>query len=210
MSPRKVPVFLEPSKNRRIVVFGGGQVAYRKCRQFEGFHITVIADRTVPEIGGVCDEVVLKRFTPDEIPALAEGAFLVVAATDSKELNAAITKTARENGILTNSAHGGGDVLLPSTVRREGFTVAVSSEGSVPAFPPYVAEYIDEQLGEEFDVMLALLKELRSGLQDRVKEQPKRAEFLAEILHSDEVWAAISTDYDKALEIAREIEKRYH
>ena len=41
---RKVPVFLEPTKDRRIAVFGGGMVAYRKCRQFEGFDITVIAD----------------------------------------------------------------------------------------------------------------------------------------------------------------------
>ncbi|NCA73547.1 MAG: NAD(P)-dependent oxidoreductase [Gammaproteobacteria bacterium] len=35
---RMVPVFLVPT-GRKVVVFGGGAVALRKCRHFEGFRI---------------------------------------------------------------------------------------------------------------------------------------------------------------------------
>ncbi|MCQ2079074.1 MAG: bifunctional precorrin-2 dehydrogenase/sirohydrochlorin ferrochelatase [archaeon] len=207
---RKVPVFLEPTKDRSIIVFGGGNVAYRKCRQFEGFHITVVADKTVPNMGEVCDEIILDHFNPEDIGGYLEGKFIAVAATDSKALNAAITASARRNGILVNSAHGGGDILLPSIVRKDTYTVAVSSEGSVPAFPPYVARRIDEMLGPEYDLMMRLLTEIRSGLQERVSQQPRRAEYLAEILATEKVWKKLeNSDLPGALDIARGLEERY-
>ena len=207
---RKVPVFLEPTKGRKIAVFGGGMVAYRKCRQFEGFDITVIADRTVPEMDSVCDRIILAHFDPSDLDQYLEGVFIAVAATDSKALNAAITETAKKHGCLVNSAHGGGDVLLPSSVRKENYTVAVSSEGSVPAFPPYVAKMIDGFLGPEYDLMMDLLRTLRKDLQEKVSQQPRRAEFLAEVLDSEEVWDALRAgDSGKAMEIARSIQAKY-
>ena len=185
-------------------------VAYRKCRQFEGFDITVIADRTVPEMEGVCDRIILAHFDPSDLDQYLDGAFIAVAATDSKALNAAIAETAKKHGCLVNSAHGGGDVLLPSSVRKENYTVAVSSEGSVPAFPPYVAKKIDGFLGPEYDLMMDLLRTLRKDLQGRVSQQPKRAEFLAEVLDNQEVWDLLkSGDTEKALEISRTIEAKY-
>ena len=207
---RKVPVFLEPTKDRKIAVFGGGMVAYRKCRQFEGFHITVIADRTVPDIEKVCDDVILAHFDPSDLDRYLKGVFIAVAATDSKALNTAIAETAKKHGCLVNSAHGGGDILLPSSVRKENYTVAVSSEGSVPAFPPYVARIIDGFLGPEYDLMMDLLKTLRQDLPQRISQQPKRAEFLAEILENKEVWDALKEgDSDRALGISRSIEAGY-
>lgn len=207
---RKVPVFLEPTKDRKIVVFGGGMVAYRKCVQFEGFDITVVSEKTVPGMEEVCDRIILAHIDSADITRYLEGAFIAVAATDSKQLNAAITECARNTGCLINSAHGGGDILLPSTVRKKNYTVAVSSEGSVPAFPPYVARKIDELLGPEYDGMMELLKYLRSDLQERISEQPKRAEFLAEILADEDIWHMISAqDHDGAVTLARSIESKY-
>ncbi len=185
-------------------------VAYRKCAQFEGFDITVVAEKTVPGMEKVCDRIILVHFDPADIGKYLENAFIAVAATDSKTLNAAITECARNAGCLINSAHGGGDILLPSTVRKTNYTVAVSSEGSVPAFPPFVAKKIDELLGPEYDSMMDLLKILRSDLQERVSEQPKRAEFLAEILANEDIWHMISeNDRNGAIALAREIESKY-
>lgn len=207
---RKVPVFLEPSKSRTIVVFGGGNVAYRKCKQFEGFDITVIADKTVPGMSQVCDRIILEHFDPTDISKFLDGAFIAVAATDSKSLNAAITDSAKKHGILINSAHGGGDILLPSSVRKENYTIAISSEGSVPAFPPYVAKQIDSFLGPEYDSMMALLTTLRKDLQSKVSQQPKRAEFLAEVLDNQDIWNLLKGgDFESAVNAAEIIEEKY-
>ncbi|MGN0137787.1 MAG: hypothetical protein ACI381_04175, partial [Candidatus Methanomethylophilaceae archaeon] len=97
-------------------------------------------------------------------------------------------------GIMTNSAHGGGDVLIPSTLKREGYTVTVSSEGRVPAFPPYVIQRIDELLDPSYDRMLELLMMLRREIRTRIPTQPERAKFLADILADGEVWDLLRND----------------
>ena len=117
-----------------------------------------------------------------------EGSDIVVAATSDHALNDMIRDTAMSMGVMTNSAHGGGDVLIPSTLRRDGWTVCVSSEGRVPAFPPYGIERIDEMLDPAYDRMLALLVELRGDIRDRIQTQPARAEFLAGVLADDGIW----------------------
>ncbi|MCQ2085685.1 MAG: hypothetical protein MJZ21_06035, partial [archaeon] len=120
------------------------------------------------------------------------------------------TESAKKNGVLVNSAHGGGDILLPSTVRKENYTIAVSSEGSVPAFPPYVAKQIDSFLGPEYDLMMILLTHLRKDLQSVVSQQPKRAEFLAEVLADDSIWHMLkNNDLDSAKKAAQAIEEKY-
>ena len=77
---------------------------------------------------------------------------------------------------------------LARDFRKRNFTVAVSSEGSAPAFPPYVASKIDGFLGPEYEDMLDLLTELRKGLKERISRQPDRARFLAEVLADEAVW----------------------
>ena len=64
----------------------------------------------------------------------------------------------------------------------------MSSEGRVPAFPPYVIERIDEMLDPSYDAMLALLVDLRAVIRERIPTQPARAEFLAGVLADEGVW----------------------
>lgn len=198
-----VPVFLRPG-GQRIVVFGGGHVALRKCQQFVGFKLTVVAAEIMPELQALADRIIIVRFDPADLSPYLAGAFLAVAATDSRELNDAIVVAAGRAGIPVNSATGGGDILLPSVVRKKEYTVAVSSEGLVPAFPPYVAARLDEFLGPEYDAMLDLLAGLRAEIRTEIPTQPARAACLAAVLASDEVWSRLKAgDRTGALAAAR-------
>lgn len=180
-------ILLSPG-GRLVVVFGGGRVALRKCRHFEGFRIRVVSPEVLPELEGLAEEVVREAVDPDTAGRYMDGADIVVAATASHELNDAIRDVSMSRGIMTNSAHGGGDVLIPSTLHRDGYTVTVSSEGRVPAFPPYVIARIDEFLDPSYDAMLELLVRLRAVIRDRIPTQPERAAYLASILADEEVW----------------------
>lgn len=181
------PILLSPG-GRLVVVFGGGRVALRKCRHFEGFRIRVVSPEVLPELEELAEEVVREAVDPDTAGRFMDGADIVVAATASHELNDAIRDVSMSRGIMTNSAHGGGDVLIPSTLHRDGYTVTVSSEGRVPAFPPYVIARIDEFLDPSYDAMLELLVRLRAVIRDRIPTQPERAAYLASILADGEVW----------------------
>lgn len=184
------PISLSPG-NRLVVVFGGGRVALRKCRHFEGFRIRVVSPEVLPELESLAEEVVREAVDPDTAGGFMDGADIVVAATASHELNDAIRDVSMSRGIMTNSAHGGGDVLIPSTLHRDGYTVTVSSEGRVPAFPPYVIQKIDGFLDPSYDAMLELLVDLRAVIRDRIPTQPGRAEFLAGVLADEGIWALL-------------------
>ena len=187
------PIVLSPG-NRLVTVFGGGNVALRKCRHFEGFRIRVVADRILPELREIADEVVEEVVDASTAGRFMDGSDIVVAATSDHALNDSIRDLSMSKGIMTNSAHGGGDVLIPSTLKREGYTVTVSSEGRVPAFPPYVIQRIDELLDPSYDRMLELLMMLRREIRTRIPTQPERAKYLADILADEEVWDLLRKD----------------
>jgi siroheme synthase-like protein len=196
------PVVLSPG-SRRITVFGGGRVALRKCQHFEGFRIRVVAGEILPELQELADEAVFENVDPATAGRFMEGADIVVAATADHALNDAIRDLSMSKGIMTNSAHGGGDLLIPSVLKREGYTVTVSSEGRVPAFPPYVIRMLDEFLDPSYDRMMELLMRVRPEIRGRIPTQPARAEFLARILDDQEVWALLrSDDLDGAYSLA--------
>ncbi len=184
------PIYLSP-RGRRIVVFGGGKVALRKCMHFEGFHITVVSIEVLPELREIADEVIEAKVEPDTAAEYMEGADIVIAATSVHELNDSIRDISLSKGIMTNSAHGGGDVLIPSVLKRPGYSVTVSSEGRVPAFPPYVIRALDDFLDPSYDAMLDLLMRVRPVIRDRIATQPERARFLADILDNKDVWALL-------------------
>ena len=184
------PIVLSPG-NRLVTVFGGGNVALRKCRHFEGFRIRVVADRILPELRDLADEVVDSAVDASTAGEYMDGSDIVVAATSDHALNDSIRDLSMSKGIMTNSAHGGGDVLIPSTLHRDGYTVTVSSEGRVPAFPPYVIQRIDELLDPSYDRMLELLMMLRREIRDRIPTQPERARFLADVLADEDVWSLL-------------------
>lgn len=199
---RMSPVFLAPA-DRKITVFGGGKVALRKCRHFQGFEIKVVAEEILPEIRELADSCVETTITEANAGELMEGADIVLASTSSKELNFMIRDIAKEKRIPVNSAHGGGDVLIPSTLRRGGFTITVSSEGRAPAFPPYVIREIDNHLDDGYEKMLELLAKLRPEVMGKISEQPERARILAEILENEDIWNMLrSGETDKAYQRA--------
>ena len=184
------PIYLSPG-DRKVVVFGGGKVALRKCQHFEGFHIKVVAPEILPELREIADEAVEASVEPDTAFMHMEGADIVIAATSIHSLNNAIRDVSLSKGIMTNSAHGGGDVLIPSVLKRPGYSVTVSSEGRVPAFPPYVVRMLDDFLDPSYDSMLDLLMRVRPVIRDRIATQPERAKFLADILENQEIWTML-------------------
>ncbi len=190
MNEQYVPIFVEASKYK-IIVFGGGNVALRKCRYFQGADITVMTREILPELRDIVTKVIIGDI-PDDVKDIVDPYDLVIAATDDKELNARIRNDAAFMGISVNSAHGGGNVLIPSVLKREKYTVAVSSQGRVPAFPPYLIGEIDSFLDSKYDSMLDLMIEMRAYALENISPQHKRREFLESVIYDPNVQAAVA------------------
>ena len=189
-------------RGTEVLVIGGGPVAIRKCRYLADAKIRVIAKTVLPEIEDIADTVECRCVDPEKdiVPGCAD---MIVAATDDKGINGMIRDRALSIGIRVNSAHGGGDVLIPSVLERKGYTVAVSSGGNVPAFPPYVIQELDKFLDERFDTLLDALTDIRGIIKENIHNQKGRREFLAAILKDEEFLEIIGRgDRVKAVEHA--------
>jgi precorrin-2 dehydrogenase/sirohydrochlorin ferrochelatase len=204
-----IPLFVDCS-GRRIVIFGGGDVAARKAACFSGkADVTVVSRSFVPTFGGLdvnCVELELGTVTGRQLAQLLSGAFLVIAAVSDPAINNRIGKACRAIGILFNNADGEpGDVILPAVTEGENYTIAISTGGASPA----VARFIREQIEEDFpalDLMIGLQTRLREALREREPDQGRRTAILWDVLEDRTVWEALLTDPGAAWD---DVRRRY-
>ena len=113
------------------VVIGDGKVAERKAaslRMFDG-EVSVYAK-------GEWDEQVLSQ------------AFLVVAATDQREVNRQIALFCREKGIFVNVADSKEEstVLFPAVIRQGPVSIGISTGGTSPLVSSEITRSIEANL----------------------------------------------------------------
>lgn len=132
------------------MVVGGGEVANRKARKLlqAGAEVVVISPEVSPELSA--SEVELHR-RPYRDGDLA-GAHLAFTATDSREVNAAVAREARERDVPINVADrpSEGDFALPSTLRRGRLQVAVSTGGASPTLAKRIRGELEGAFGPEW------------------------------------------------------------
>src|SRR5690606_10475975 len=90
-------------------------------------------------------------------------AYLAFAATDSREVNAAVILEARDLGVLVNAADApaDGDFTLPALLRRGDVTVSVSTGGRSPALAALIRDHLAATLGPEWSTVLEIAAALR-------------------------------------------------
>jgi len=99
------PLFID-LKNKNIVVIGGGNIAERRVETLVNFgaSITVIAPEISKRIGELyCHgriNVIMREYKRGDL----KNAFIVIIATNKKEVNDLAAKDARELNILVNRA----------------------------------------------------------------------------------------------------------
>ena len=155
--PPSYPVNLSVA-GRACLVVGGGSVAARKVEglRASGARVHVIA----PEI---CEVIRTgEGVTWEERPYRAgdlDGYWLVIAATDSSEVNRAVFLDGESRRVWVNGADDPEhcSFTLPSVVRRGSLQVTVSTAGRSPALASWLRGRLSEEIGPEYEVLLDLL-----------------------------------------------------
>lgn len=171
------PFFID-LEGREGLVAGGGTVAARKIQKLLPFgpRLTVAAPEILPEIAALPGLTLLRRVFA---PAMLEGKFFVIAATDSRETNREIAALCRERGILVNAVDGRDSCgfLFPALVRRGELTVGVSTAGASPSAAAWVRQRVSAAVPENFGELLDYLASLRPMVRARVPEERRAAVF---------------------------------
>lgn len=143
------------------MVVGGGKVAGRKARKLLQARalVKVVSPEIEPALASVAIEAERRPYEPGDLA----GAALAFAATDSREVNAAVTREAKDRGIPVNVADrpSEGDFALPSTLRRGGLQVAVSTGGASPTLAREIRQKLEEMFGPEWAGVVEELEKAR-------------------------------------------------
>ncbi len=160
------PIALHGERLTAVVV-GGGRVGTRKALSLAdaGAQVLVVA----PEISSELEEaarahrvtIVRGKYTADQV----ERAMLVVAATDSREVNAQIALDANSRGKLVNITDfpDEGNFHTMALHRSGDVTIAVSA-GGVPGAASRIRDAIAERFDGRYERAISALRGLRSRL----------------------------------------------
>lgn len=163
------PIFLK-LENLQLLLVGAGNVGLEKLeailKNSPKTNVKVVAPWIKPEIEYLARSfnlvLVQRNFQPEDLI----GIDLVMAATDSKEVNAQVREEARKLKLLVNVADTPDlcDFYLGSVVRKGDLKVGISTNGKSPTFAKRFRELLEETLPEGIQEALDNLKAVRDKL----------------------------------------------
>lgn len=180
------PAFVE-IENRPVLIVGGGKAALRKIEillEF-GAEITVISPVFIEEIQKIASENV-KRYERGFRISDVEGMHMVIAATESRDVNHVIANACKERKILVNAVDQIEDCtfIFPSCLKQGELVAAFSSSGKSPVVTQYLKEQNQAIVTKELGELAELLGSLREKAKEAIPDEKLRKEFYQEILRT--------------------------
>ncbi|MBQ2449128.1 MAG: bifunctional precorrin-2 dehydrogenase/sirohydrochlorin ferrochelatase [Peptococcaceae bacterium] len=164
-------------------VVGGGSVAVRKVKSLleQGAEVTVISPVLDEELIAIQEQFVWRNSMYSD--GMLKGSFLVIAATDSRDVNHAVYEWCEENQVLVNVVDSlqESSFTVNAMVQRGDFMLAVSTSGISPAVSKKVREDLELQYGPEYGTMLEILEEAREEALRTIGDASKRRRFLQSV-----------------------------
>ncbi len=156
--------------NKACLLVGAGEVAERKARLLldAGAKLTVNAASFTPQFDVWAAEGKAKLLTGAFSPQLVDEMWLVIAATDSEQVNQAVSVAAEQRRVFCNvvDAPQSASFIMPSIIDRSPLMIAVSSGGNAPVLARLLRERLEAILPQH----LGKLAQMAGGLRHRVKQ----------------------------------------
>ena len=153
---------------RKCVVAGGGEVALRKVKALleHGADVEVISPDLCLELArlGESGEIRVRNHAYET--GDLTGAFLAIAATDDAETNRQVAEEARREAILINVVDDAvnSDFIVPSYLRRDSLTIAVSTSGQSPALARKIRTRLEKEITDQYGTLTRLIGEVRAEI----------------------------------------------
>ena len=161
------PIFMK-LEGRSCLVVGAGTVGEPKINSLvtAGASVRVVALHATAAVAEWAQAGAITWEARAFNSADLDGAFLVIAATNSSDVNAAIFHQARQRNILCNVVDDPEhcDFYYPAVVRRGDLQLAISTNGQSPALAQRIRRELEMQFGPEYGAWLEELGRARQQL----------------------------------------------
>jgi precorrin-2 dehydrogenase/sirohydrochlorin ferrochelatase len=181
------PAFLK-LEGKKCVVIGGGKVAERKIISLLEANaiVVLVSPDATPFLAKLAEEGkitwIKDTFKPDHL----EGAWLVFACTNQREVQREVFQACEERKIFCNVVDQPdvSSFIVPSVIKRGALTLAISTSGASPAVSRRLRERLERLFGEEYVLYLELMRRIRElilskGLPQEEKERKLQVLALA-------------------------------
>ena len=181
------PIFVE-LEGKTVLVVGGGSVAQRKIETLLHFgaSIQVISRELTHKVKKLVEANKIQHIGDEFRDEHLDKAFLVIAATDDKQLNQKVGESARKMHMLINAVDQPADCnfIVPSIINRGDLLIAISTSGKSPALAKRIREQLEAQFGNEYEVFLTLMSRLRKEILSMGLSQNENSRIFHEIVDS--------------------------
>ena len=178
------PMFMK-LEGRSCLVVGAGTIGEPKIQSLlaSGASVRVVAFTATAavaqwaETGAITWEA--RAFNASDL----DGIFLVIAATNSRDVNATIFREAGQRNILCNVVDDPEycDFYYPAVVRRGELQLAISTNGHSPALAQRIRRELEVQFGPEYGEWLEQLGTIRQQLFASKIDPEERRRLLHEL-----------------------------
>ena len=193
-------------KGRLCLVVGGGDVATRKAGVLleAGARLRVVAPMISPELtthAGV--ESVVARFAPQHL----DGAVLVIAATNDREVNRQVSELAQSRNVPVNVVDDPElcSFIMPAILDRSPLMVAFSSGGGSPVLTRMMRGKLETVIPQNYSRLAAFAVRFRELVKERVTNPPKRRIFWESALDGTVAEKVLAGDEASAEVLLREM-----
>jgi precorrin-2 dehydrogenase / sirohydrochlorin ferrochelatase len=178
------PMFMK-LEGRSCLVVGAGAVGEPKISSLitAGASVRVVALQATAAVAewAQCGAITweARAFNSSDLDSI----FLVIAATNSSDMNAAIFHQARQRNILCNVVDDPEhcDFYYPAVVRRGDLQLAISTNGQSPALAHRIRRELEMQFGPEYGAWLEELGRARQQLFASKIDPEQRRRLLHEL-----------------------------
>ena len=190
-----LPIFCRLD-NKPVLLVGGGEVAERKARLLldAGAQLTVVAPELDPELAELAANGSIEWLAGEFAPAQLAGKWLVVAATERREVNALVYQSANQARIFANVVDDPkrSSFIMPSIIDRSPLMVAISSGGNAPVLARLLREKLEALLPQHLGAVAAFAGSLRERVKARFASMGERRRFWERLLGADRLGQALA------------------
>lgn len=163
-----------------VVIIGGGEVAYRKCKNFLEFNknVTIVSKQILNKFYDLKGNIKIIKDDYKEI--YIKDASVIIAATNNRELNMEIGLYCKAKNKLVNVVDNIeiSNFTVPSYIKRGDLLISVSTGGKSPSLSSKIKKEIEERYTEDYEEYLNVLGDIRKKVIKKYEDKSKRKDVL--------------------------------
>ena len=187
MATRLYPLFARLD-GLPVLVVGGGAVAQRKVRALldAGARVTVGAPTLTPTLAKCHAESAIARMVGDFDERWLDDVWLVIAATDDRDVNQRVSAAAVARRLFVNVVDDAelSSFQVPAIIDRAPLQIAISSAGAAPMLARRLRERLETLLDHALGPLASMLERSRRRIRSRLREPSLRRTFYDRVLDS--------------------------